>query len=74
MTRALTIRFGLMWVGLCALVVLANVFHASPGLAMGSLMVYLLAGTLIIGNYCVDHEDEIPTREERRRRHGLRQR
>jgi hypothetical protein len=68
MIRALTIRFAIMGVGLCVLVVLVNVLHASPPLAMGSLMVYLLGGTLIVGNYCIAHEDEIPTRAQRRRR------
>jgi hypothetical protein len=66
MIRALTIRFAVMGVGLCVLVVSANVLHASPPLAMGFLMVYLLGGTLIIGNYCIEHEDEIPTRSQRR--------
>jgi hypothetical protein len=66
MIRVLTIRFAIMGVGLCVLVVLVNVLHASPPLAMGCLMVYLLGGTLIIGNYCVEHEEEIPTRAQRR--------
>jgi len=66
MVRALTIRFGIMCLGLSALVILANVLHASPVLAWVLLLVYMVAGLLIIGNYCIDHEDEIPTRAERR--------
>ncbi len=34
---------------------------------MVSLLVYMAVGALIIGNYCIAHEDEIPTRERRRR-------
>lgn len=62
MIRALTIRFGVMCVGVVALVALVNVLNAPPALAMGAWMAYLLVGSLIIGNYIVDHEDEIPPR------------
>jgi hypothetical protein len=67
MIRALTIRFAIVCLGLSVLVVSGNLLHASPGLAGFLLFAYLIAGVLIIGNYCVDHEDEIPTRAERRR-------
>jgi hypothetical protein len=62
MIRALTIRFGIMCIGVAALVALVNILNAPPALAMGSLMAYLLAGSLIIGNYIHAHEDEIPPR------------
>jgi hypothetical protein len=60
MIRALTIRFGAMGIGLGALVILANVLHASPPLAMGSLMVYLLAGSLIIGTTASHMKTKFP--------------
>jgi len=56
-----------MGAGVSVLVILVNVLDASPALAMGSLVTYLLVGSLIIANYCVAHEDEIPTRAQRRR-------
>jgi hypothetical protein len=59
-----------MCVGVSALVILVNVLHAPPALAMGSLMAYLLGGSLILGNYCIEHEDEIPTRARRHRERG----
>ncbi len=65
MIRALTIRFGIMCVGVVVLVALVNVLHAPPALAMGAWMAYLLAGSLIIGNYIIAHEDEIPPRRSR---------
>jgi hypothetical protein len=65
MLRALTIRFGLMAVGLAPLVFLVNTFNVAPGLALVALLAYMAAGVLIIGNYCVAHEDEIPMRAER---------
>jgi len=67
MVRALTIRFAMMCVGVVPLVFLVNVLDAPPELAMVSLLVYMAVGALIIGNYCIAHEDEIPTRERRRR-------
>jgi hypothetical protein len=65
MIRALTIRFGIMCIGVVALVALVNLLNAPPALAMGSLMAYLLTGSLLIGNYCIAHGDEIPSRESR---------
>ncbi len=62
MIRALTIRFGIMCIGVAVLVALVNILNAPPALAMGSLMAYLLAGSLIIGNYIDAHQDEIPPR------------
>jgi hypothetical protein len=56
-----------MWGGLCVLVVLANVVHMNSALAWSLLLIYMGVGVLIIGNYCVAHEDEIPTRAQRRR-------
>lgn len=55
-----------MCVGVSVLVILVNVLHAPPALAMGLLIAYLIGGGVIIGNYCVAHEDEIPTRSQRR--------
>ena len=70
MIRALTIRFAVLCVGLSALVIGANLMHVTPGLAWVALIVYLTAGTLAIANYCAEHEEEIPTREQRRRARG----
>ncbi len=67
MVRALTIRFGVMSIGGGLLVVLADVLGVNPGLTSLLLFAYMAVGALIIGNYCLDHEDEIPTRAERRR-------
>ena len=66
MIRAQTIRFAVMCVGAIPLVILANVLNAPPALVVGSFYAYLGAGALIIGNYCAAHEDEIPTRSQRR--------
>jgi hypothetical protein len=55
-----------MAAGASAFVVLANLLDAPPALATGLLMAYLLGASLIIANYCVKHEDEIPTRAQRR--------
>jgi hypothetical protein len=55
-----------MCVGLCPLVILANVLEMHPGLAWAALLAYMAAGALIIGSYCVEHEDEIPTRARAR--------
>jgi hypothetical protein len=67
MVRALTIRFAVMCVGVSPLIILGNAFNVPPVLAFTSLLIYMVAGVLIIGNYCIDHENEIPTRAERRR-------
>jgi hypothetical protein len=55
-----------MGVGLSMLVILVNVLEAPPVLAGGLWVTYLLVGGVILANYCVDHEDEIPTRSQRR--------
>lgn len=68
MVRALTIRFGVMSVGASLLVIFVNVLHLQPDLAGLLFLVYMTVGVLIIGKYCLDHEDEIPTRAERRPR------
>jgi hypothetical protein len=65
MIRALTIRFAVMCAGIVPLVILANVFNPPPALILGTYFVYMIGGALIIGNYCIDHEDEIPTRSQR---------
>lgn len=66
MIRALTIRFGIMCAGAVPLIILANVLSAPPALILGTYFVYTIGGALIIGNYCIDHEDELPTRSQRR--------
>lgn len=60
-----------MGAGIVPLVILANVLSAPPALILGTYFVYMIGGALIIGNYCIEHEDEIPTRSQRRqhRRH-----
>lgn len=65
MIRALTIRFAIMCAGTIPLVVLANAFIAPRALVLGSYFAYMTVGALIIGNYFIDHEDEIPTRSQR---------
>lgn len=65
MIRALTIRFGIMGLGIVPLVILANVLKAPPALIVGTYFVYMGGGALIIGNYWLAHQDEIPTREPR---------
>jgi hypothetical protein len=62
MIRALTIRFAGMCAGAIPLVILANVLNAPAALVLGSFFAYTGAGALIIGNYCVAHQDEIPAR------------
>lgn len=71
MIRALTIRFAIMCVGLSLWVAAANLLHVPGVLAWVVLLTYMGAGVVIIGNYCAAHEDEIPTRSQRRqhRRH-----
>ncbi len=66
MIRALTIRFAIMCAGAVPLVILANVLSAPPALILGTYFVYTIGGALLIGNYFIDHEDEIPTRSRRR--------
>lgn len=58
-----------MGVGAGALVVIVNLFKVAPDIAMTSLVLYLLLGSLVIGRYCIAHEDEIPTRASRRESH-----
>jgi hypothetical protein len=69
MIRALTIRFAIMCVGAIPLVILANALIAPRALVLGSYFAYMAAGALIIGNYCVAHQDEIPTRAQQRHDH-----
>ena len=66
MIRALTIRFGIMCVGAVPLVAALNSIEPEPGLVMASVMIYELIGSVVIGRYCLKHEDEIPTRTQRR--------
>ncbi len=65
MIRALTIRFAIMCAGAVPLVILANVLSAPPALILGTYFAYMIGGALIIGNYCLAHQDEIPTLEQR---------
>jgi hypothetical protein len=69
MIRALTIRFGVMCAGAIPLVILANVFDAPPALILGTYFAYMGGGALIIGNYCLAHQDEIPARAPQRHDH-----
>jgi hypothetical protein len=55
-----------MTAGACALTIMVNALGASPALAPTSFLTCLLAGALITGNHCIEHEGEIPTREQRR--------
>ncbi len=54
-----------MCVGMVPLVAGANILKVNPALAWVALLAYMAAGVVIIGNYCIDHEDEIPTRAQR---------
>jgi hypothetical protein len=67
MIRALTIRFAIICVGLSMWVAAANLLHVPGALAWVVLIAYMGAGVVIIGNYCAAHEEEIPTRSQRRR-------
>jgi len=65
MIRALTIRFGIMCLGAVPLVAALNSIKPEAGLVLASVMVYELIGSVVIGRYCLKHEDEIPTRTRR---------
>jgi len=67
--KALTIRFGVMCVGMAILDVVLNLTNPNPNLVMLAVMVYVVGGALVIGRYCIAHEDEIPVRcrDDRRR-------
>lgn len=65
MIRALTIRFGLMYLGLVPLIAFLNRVDPAPGLVAASVILYELGGAVLIGLYCVAHEDEIPVRRRR---------
>jgi hypothetical protein len=54
-----------MAVGVAVLTVALNLIKPAPQLVMLSVMAYVLAGSLIIGRYCIAHEDEIPSRSHR---------
>lgn len=65
MIRALTIRFGLMYLGAVPLVAFLNRVEPAPGLVAALVIVYVFGGGVLIGLYCVAHEDEIPSRPPR---------
>jgi hypothetical protein len=67
MIRALTIRFGLLYLGLVPLIGFLNRVEPAPGLVGLAMILYVCGGGLIIGLYCVAHEDEIPLRRPRSR-------
>jgi hypothetical protein len=47
------------------IVALVNVFDVTPSLAFLALLAYMAGGALIIGNYALDHKDQIPPRAQR---------
>jgi hypothetical protein len=59
-----------MCIGVSPIIILGNVLNVPPALAFLLLFSYMGAGILIIGNYCIAHQDEIPTRAERRQGRG----
>ncbi len=65
MIRSLTIRFGLMYLGLVPLIGFLNRVEPAPGIVAISMIFYVCGGGLLIGLYCVAHEDEIPPRQPR---------
>lgn len=62
MIRALTIRFGIMCLLAPPLVAGLNWLDLAPQLGMIALMAYCLAVSIVLGRYCLAHEDEIPVR------------
>jgi len=65
MIRALTIRFGLMFLGVVPLVAFLNHVEPAPGLVAAAVILYEFGGVVLIGLYCAAHEDEIPVRQPR---------
>ena len=68
MIRGMTIRFAIMGVGFVPFVWAANYFEPAAGIVMAALIAYVTGGSFLVGNYIIDHEDEIPTPAERRQR------
>jgi hypothetical protein len=62
MIKALTIRFGLMCLLAPPLVAGLKWIDPAPQLGMIALMTYVLSVVLVIGRYCLAHQDEIPSR------------
>jgi uncharacterized membrane protein YkgB len=62
MVRALTIRFGIMAVGMAIFTTVVNLTKPDASLVMLVLIVYLGGGGFLIGRYAVAHGDEIPVR------------
>ena len=62
MFRALTIRFGIMGVGVAILTVGLNLLEPSPVIVLFSVFGYFIGGSSLIARYCLAHEDEIPVR------------
>lgn len=65
MSRALTIRFGLMLLGAAVLDIVFNIVKPAPGFVGAALIVYLFVSCGLVARYCVAHEDEIPSRPPR---------
>jgi O-antigen/teichoic acid export membrane protein len=65
MSRALTIRFGLLFLGAAALDIALNILRPEPGLGGAALVTYILVAGGLVARYCVTHEDEIPSRPPR---------
>jgi hypothetical protein len=59
-----------MCVGVSPIIALGNALHVSPPIAFLSLFSYMTAGILLIANYCIAHEDEIPARASRHHERG----
>ncbi len=68
MIRALTIRFGIMGVGVAILTVVLNLTKPDPNRIMLAVVIYLTGGALAVLRYVVAHQDEIPVRPRDPRR------
>ena len=62
MIRALTIRFGVMILGLVAIQVPLTLIKAPPDLTGSLIIIYAFVGGLFLARYSVAHSDEIPPR------------
>ena len=66
MIRGLVIRGAFYLFGAIPYGSLLHIFDASPEFAGWMVIFYAIGGGCYFGHYCVKHQDEIPTRSERR--------
>ena len=66
MMRGLVIRVSIFLFGAIPVGSLLHLLDVSSEFAGAAVIVYALAGGNYFGYYCVKHQDEIPTRPQRR--------